>query len=79
MVSLFNDNQFSLVFNTKANLAEEQQWNYVRHSWMDRRVHTFSSDIISKSEQLGFELAYLEAAIQHFNHYAMRTIITFYL
>ena len=60
---------FHELFNAKAILVEKQQWYYSAHCWTDKGFHTFHKDISSKVNvmvQLEFDLAYLEATVQHF-------------
>ena len=64
------------LFNAKAILVEEQPWYYLTHSLEDKRVHAFSNGISLKVNvimRLDFELAYFEAAVQHFRLYVMMT------
>ena len=59
------------LFNAKAIFIEEQQW----YSG-DKEIHTFLKGIRLKVNLivwLEFELAYFEAAIQQFIHYAVGT------
>ena len=55
-------------------LVEKQEWYYLTHSWMDKRVHAFSDGICPKVNiivGLEFALAYFKAAIHRINHYAI--------
>ena len=67
------------LFNAKAILVEEHQWCYLTHSWGDKGVlHIFLKGINLKVNvivQLEVELAYFEAAIQHFSHYATESLL----
>ena len=60
----------------KAILLEEQQWNYLTHSWEDKGVHTFLKGICPKGNviaRLEYELAYYDSSVHRFNHYTTRT------
>ena len=56
-----------LLFNAKSILQEEQQWNYLTHSWKDKGIYAFPKDIclkVKKIALLEFELAYYDSAVQ---------------
>ena len=49
------------------NAKDEQEWFYLTHNWGNKGVHAFLKNISPKVNviaQLGFELAYFEAALR---------------
>ena len=65
----------TFLFNAKTILLE-QKWYYLTHRWEVKRVHTFLMGIYRKANVITrwvFELAYYDAAVQRFNHYATMT------
>ena len=58
------------------NPSLEKNSSDLIQSWEDKGVHTFPKGICPKVNvivRLGFELAYYDSAVQHFNHYTSRT------
>ena len=63
-------------FNAKTILEGEPRGYYLSHSWGNKGIPTFTKDIILKVNIIAWlelELADFEAAVQHFNHYAIGT------
>ena len=57
-------------------LVEEQQLNYLTHSWGDKDVHTFPKGISPKVNAimcLDFKLSYFEVPVLHFSHFTIGT------
>ena len=51
---------------------------YLTHNWEDKGVHTFPKGMtVNVIARLEFELNYDDFTIQHFNHYATRTLPNF--
>ena len=61
--------------------TEERQWYNSTQSWGIKGFNYFSNDISPKGNviaRLEFELVYFVEAVQHFSHYATRSILIVY-
>ena len=64
------------LFNATTIHIKEQPWYYLTHSWEDIGFWYLPKGISPKVNikwQLELEIAYFEAAIQHFSPYATET------